>query len=537
MLNKTQALYKILYLNEFLLVVFCIQSKMCGNISEPRFCAWCGFVPRIFWWGNLFVGGIEMKRKAISWLLLLVVLFSCLPVNSVIAKTSKTKAEAFSYLNGLVGQTVGSGECVALISAYYKYLGFSPVSGNGCDYATNAIPSGSGWTREKGGVPRPGDILVYTGGYGHVAICESTNVAWHQNWNGRYVQKVTRNYSAGYTYGGQYVSYWGCIHVAFADETPTEQPVNLGDSFYGIILHRDAWKPIEVCDDGFVRLGNENGYANQVWKFTRESDGCYTIASALNKKLLEAYAGVTSNGNPTAAASEDWGGNYQRWYIYKYDNGYIIKSRHYKDLDRVLDIPSNNAVVGATVTTYQRNNTRAQIFAIYKSDDVQLKSPTLSASVNQSNSKVTFDWSEVYGEGRYDVKIWKNKVYQGDAYHIEWGAGHNYSIQLPPGYYEAYVDASNAFECKMSNVVGFTVPTQSTPFNLTCTDNISTVINNTSSPQTVTIAIAEYSNGTLSDVHTQTETFAPNETKTYSHSANARVFVWDSLTGMKPLAK
>ena len=49
-LNKTQALYKILYLNGFLLVVFCIQSKMCGNISEPRFCAWCGFVPRIFWW-------------------------------------------------------------------------------------------------------------------------------------------------------------------------------------------------------------------------------------------------------------------------------------------------------------------------------------------------------------------------------------------------------------------------------------------------------------------------------------------------------
>ena len=27
---------------------------MCGNISKPRFCAWCGYVPRIFWWGNLF---------------------------------------------------------------------------------------------------------------------------------------------------------------------------------------------------------------------------------------------------------------------------------------------------------------------------------------------------------------------------------------------------------------------------------------------------------------------------------------------------
>ena len=75
-LNKTQALYKILYLNEFLLVVFCMQSKMCGNISEPRFCAWCGFVPRIFWWGNLQKGdrlaasrdcGRNIHRKESRW--------------------------------------------------------------------------------------------------------------------------------------------------------------------------------------------------------------------------------------------------------------------------------------------------------------------------------------------------------------------------------------------------------------------------------------------------------------------------------------
>ena len=312
-----------------------------------------------------------------------------------------------------------------------------------------------------------------------------------------------------------------------------EQPVNLGDSFYAVILNKACWKPLEVQDDGWVLLASEKGIARQVWRFNRESDGSYKIATTLNGNVLDVQQSGKENGSRVGTYT-DKAGNNQRWFIYAKNGGYTLKPKH---ADKRLDLNDGNSADGTKLQIWDNNSTDAQIFAIYKSDDVQLKSPTLSASVNQSNSKVTFDWSEVYGEGRYDVKIWKNNVYQGDAYHIEWGAGHNYSIQLPPGYYEAYVDASNAFECKMSNVVGFTIPAQSTPFNLTCTDNISTVINNTSSPQTVTIAIAEYSNGALSDVHTQTETFTPNETKTYSHAASARVFVWDSLTGMRPLAK
>ena len=49
-----------------------------------------------------------MKKRILSWIMLFAVLFTCLPVNSVMAKTSKTKAQAFSYLNGLLGQTVGN---------------------------------------------------------------------------------------------------------------------------------------------------------------------------------------------------------------------------------------------------------------------------------------------------------------------------------------------------------------------------------------------------------------------------------------------
>ena len=128
-----------------------------------------------------------------------------------------SSAEALNWCESLVGKKVGSGQCVALISAYYQHLGVSPVSGNAKDYATNSLPSG--WTRVKGGVPQAGDILVYTGGkYGHVAIYAGNNKIFHQNWSGTYVQK-----SENWSYNKSWYSsaekgtksYWGYIRPRF----------------------------------------------------------------------------------------------------------------------------------------------------------------------------------------------------------------------------------------------------------------------------------------------------------------------------------
>ena len=126
-------------------------------------------------------------------------------------------ASALSWCQSKVGQKVGSGQCVALINAYYQQLGVSAVSGNAKDYATNALPSG--WTRVKGGVPQPGDILVYTGAkYGHVAIYGGGTTVYHQNWNGKYVEKMTNwsyNKSWYSTAEGGTKSYWGYIRPRF----------------------------------------------------------------------------------------------------------------------------------------------------------------------------------------------------------------------------------------------------------------------------------------------------------------------------------
>ncbi len=233
-------------------------------------------------------------------------------------------------------------------------------------------------------------------------------------------------------------------------------PENLGSQFYGVILHTKSWKPLAVDDDGYVKIATENGFANQVWKFTRCEDGSYTILSALNGKSLD----VETAGDENKLKMHTWeptDANNQHFFFYRQGDAYVINPRC--SATRVLDLTGGDTSDGTQIQIYTRDNsTSNQVFSVFSGDDVQLKPSTVSVSVDGVNQKASFSWNEVYGESRYDVKIWKNILFEGDAYHVEWGAKNNYSLKLPPGTYQAYVDAANEFECKMSNTVTFTIP-------------------------------------------------------------------------------
>ena len=164
---------------------------------------------------------MNRSKKFLSVFLAALMLMSIVPMSDMgieASATSKTVSEAMSWCEGKVGQTVGSGQCVALIQAYYQYLGVSAVSGNGCDYATNSVPSG--WSRVKGGVPQTGDILVYTGAkYGHVAIYAGGTTSYHQNMSGKYVEKKTSwAYNESWFSAAENgtKSYWGYIRPDFS---------------------------------------------------------------------------------------------------------------------------------------------------------------------------------------------------------------------------------------------------------------------------------------------------------------------------------
>lgn len=124
-----------------------------------------------------------MKRRVLC-LILAVIMVACLLPTAAFASTNgKTADDAINWVRSLEGQPVGSGECVALIKAYYSYLGQTSPGGNGADYSWNQLPAG--WTRIQNAQPQKGDILVYSGNgenpYGHVAIYESDYSTWHQN--------------------------------------------------------------------------------------------------------------------------------------------------------------------------------------------------------------------------------------------------------------------------------------------------------------------------------------------------------------------
>ncbi len=126
--------------------------------------------------------------------------------------TDHTVDEAINWCYAQVGNTVGSGECVALVKAYYEYLGVPAVWGNGVDYASNPLPNG--WTRVQGGHPQRGDILIYServaDDHGHVGIYESDWSTFHQNISGRYVERIT-----DWAYDGFNNEYWGYIRPDF----------------------------------------------------------------------------------------------------------------------------------------------------------------------------------------------------------------------------------------------------------------------------------------------------------------------------------
>ncbi len=247
-----------------------------------------------------------MRRRLLSILMALCLCITLLPITA--DATSKTADEAINWVKNQVGHSVGyddgSGyyQCVEFIQAYYQYLGAGKPSGNGADYASNALPSG--WTRTAGGTPQKGDILIYSKysntvqQYGHVAIYESDSALYDQDgsvWGGT-VKKESKNYRT-YTY-----NYWGCIHPNFATPAPAAPSVSFSpweNSNYTYIGWTDAGigQQIDVsngtCSEVGMELYDQSGkllatardtnYYHRM--FFKVNDEChYTLATGTTYK-------------------------------------------------------------------------------------------------------------------------------------------------------------------------------------------------------------------------------------------------------------
>ena len=260
---------------------------------------------------------MNKTKKFLSLILVLIMCFSVVPMTDLgmeASATSKTQAEALAWVRSQNGKSLDVDgypasqpyQCVDFIAKYYEYLGVSRSTGNGCDYATNTLPSG--WSRIKGGSPQPGDILVYTGNtYGHVAIYEASNAIWHQNWGYSYVIKTTNK---SYNSLSTKLTYWGYIRPNFSGTPSVSHTRNTS---YGTNFAATANEKIDVFNADHSDPGNyyiDKG--DQCTIHEVYTDGCCYVTYPISGGTRTYYAPIskfTINGNnPIGSVDSVWGG-------------------------------------------------------------------------------------------------------------------------------------------------------------------------------------------------------------------------------------
>lgn len=305
-------------------------------------------------------------------LILAVIMVACLLPTAAFASTNgKTADDAINWVRSLNGQTVGSGECVALIKDYYSYLGQTSPGGNGADYSWNQLPAG--WTRIQNAQPQKGDILVYSGNaankYGHVAIYESDYSTWHQNY--AYQRKVV--HVTNVRYNGFDNPYWGVIRPDFSSPTPTPSYADIGTNVYRYLIRTDGWKHIgtNYGSNNYVTISAANtGDPEQIWKFIRQSDGSYYIQNMYSDWYLTYEGDCVQQAKVTVSWLNTNKASRFQWYIYDKNGTFqlVPKDSVTAGTWLVLDCTGNYQTAGTQMELYSNWSGAAQIFSLYPVD-------------------------------------------------------------------------------------------------------------------------------------------------------------------------
>ena len=362
-----------------------------------------------------------MKRRVLC-LILAVIMVACLLPTAAFASTNgKTADDAINWVRSLNGQTVGSGECVALIKAYYSYLGQTSPGGDGKDYSWNQLPAG--WTRIQNAQPQKGDILVYgwsaKNPAGHVAIYESDNSTWHQNFgSARYVTQVT------YRYNSFDNPYWGVIRPDFSSATPTPSYADIGTNVYRYLIRTDGWKHIgtNYGSNNYVTISAANtGDPEQIWKFIRQGDGSYCIQNMYSDWYLTYEGDCVQQAKVTVSWLNTNKASRFQWYIYDKNGTFqlVPKDSVTAGTWLVLDCTGNYQTPGTQMELYSNWSGAAQIFSLYPVDYQKPAAPPkveiTVPDVATVGEEVKISWTASPLRDKYDQREYRVTVEGGGS--------------------------------------------------------------------------------------------------------------------------
>ncbi len=364
-----------------------------------------------------------ITKRLSAFILCLILLCGTVPMTVSASTNGHSQQDAVTWCEARLGTYVGGSEqCVAFVREYYAFLGFS-VSGNGKDYENNVM---SGWTRTyyySGYVPQPGDIAVWRSTnsssgakFGHVAVVASADASnmtiYEQGPSTGTLKKKTIGYS-------WYNTVTCFIHPDF-NSSSNDKPINIGDDFYAYIIKLDSWKHLENAGGSYGNIqiaqsGNNSSDPKQIFHFIRQSDNSYKIVSAYDGKCIDAD-GMTTFNETQVHVWDDSNKQNQRWFIHSASNGgYTIRAAY---CNLVFDSAGGRDTAGNNIQLYERNNTAAQVFAIYNltNDGVHYKKPSppdkVKVSVtNNSNGSTTFSWTTAKLNGQFDRREYDVRIY------------------------------------------------------------------------------------------------------------------------------
>lgn len=296
----------------------------------------------------------KFVKKVLATVLCVAIVLVTLPV--IVSATSKSQTDALNWAKSQVGKTLDydgayGGQCVDFIMYYYTFLGVNAVRGNGCDYATNSLPSG--WSRVKGGTPQPGDILVYSGTsaypYGHVAIYESDWSHYHQNVHGQYVERIT-----SFKYNAMNNPYWGYIRPNWSTSSIKYSSISTG---YYTLTNVGSGSILNVsggtdADQTNVTGGTWNP-AHQRLYISPASTGYKMRPVCSSSRLVNAWGDNPGNG-ANVNIYKDCNESSQWWLFEKVSNGYVVRLAYNTSLVLTYWASSNNVAVA----TYSAGDTR-----------------------------------------------------------------------------------------------------------------------------------------------------------------------------------
>ena len=364
-----------------------------------------------------------MKKRVLSLVLAVILIVGLLPTAAFASTNGKTADDAINWVRSLNGQTVGSGECVALIKAYYSYLGQTSPGGDGKDYAGNKLPAG--WTRIQNAQPQKGDILVYgwsaKNPAGHVAIYESDYSTWHQNFgSARYVTQVT------YRYNSFDNPYWGVIRPDFSSATPTPSYADIGTNVYRYLIRTDGWKHIgtnyDSSNKNYVTIGAANtGDPEQIWKFIRQGDGSYCIQNMYDDWYLTYEGDCVQQAKVTTSWLNTNKASRFQWYIYDKNGTFqlVPKDSVTAGTWLVLDCTGNYQTAGTQMELYSNWSGAAQIFSLYPVDYQKPAAPPkveiTVPEVVTVGEEFTISWTASPLQGKYDQREYRVTVGGGGS--------------------------------------------------------------------------------------------------------------------------